>query len=259
MLLFRYFGSHAFETLRDTFLKTATVGSLNDPFELLYQLTGSMTPAKAKLHFKRRVKSDDFFHLAQQHNPAIKSKKDLKRFIAVNRDKLINNLVTSYSRLKADGFVEQMAERSMRIVCFSDSAVESLDEILIWSHYAHKHTGVRIGFEFPDGITFPFKIIPIIYRKERVALNLSEGADSVHVKKNMEEMIKVKSIAWQYEREHRLITSPELCVVKPVQNSESAHFFGFERNWVKKVDFGVRTPTSDIQKLTNTNYANSLV
>ena len=247
MLLFRYFGSHAFETLRDNLLKTAAVATLNDPFELLYQLTGVMTPAKAKRYFKRRIKSDDFFHLAQQHNPAIKSKKDLKQFAGANQDKLIGNLVSSYSRLKAEGFVEKMAERSMRVICFSDCTVESLDEILIWSHYANKHTGIRIGFEFPEGIKYPFKVIPIDYRKERVALNLSEGADSIQVQNAMLETIKVKSIAWKYECEHRLITVPDFCELKLVQNNEPAHFFRFKRDWVKFVDFGVRTSTKEIQ------------
>jgi hypothetical protein len=46
MLLFRYFGSHALETLQDNLLKAATISSLNDPFELLYRLAGTMTVAK---------------------------------------------------------------------------------------------------------------------------------------------------------------------------------------------------------------------
>ena len=155
-----------------------------------------MTPAKAKRHFKRRTKSDEFFYLARLQNPTIKSKKDLKIYLAANRDALIKNWMSSYPRLKAENTVEQMAERSMRVVCFSESTVEPLDEIMIWSHYANKHQGIRIGFEFPEGIKFPFKIIPIDYRKQRVALNLSEGMDSDQAKTAMQDMIKVKSIAW---------------------------------------------------------------
>src|ERR1700733_13708516 len=78
MLLFRYFGSHALDVLRDSHLKTATVSSLNDPFELLYQLTGTMTTAKAKRYLKKRIHSDDFFATAQFCNPTIRSKKRFK-------------------------------------------------------------------------------------------------------------------------------------------------------------------------------------
>jgi hypothetical protein len=71
MLLFRYFGSHALETLQDNLFKTATVSSLNDPFELLYQLTGEMTFAKAKRNLKQRIKSDQFLASVQLHNPTV--------------------------------------------------------------------------------------------------------------------------------------------------------------------------------------------
>jgi hypothetical protein len=124
-----------------------------------------------------------------------------------------------------------------------------LDEIMIWSHYANKHQGIRIGFEFPEGIKFPFKIIPIDYRKQRVALNLSEGMDSDQAKTAMQEMIKVKSIAWQYEKEHRLITSPDFCEFRRIQNGEYAHFFSFTREWIKHVDFGVRSSPTEIQNI----------
>ncbi|MGD0252177.1 MAG: hypothetical protein ABSC01_05725 [Verrucomicrobiota bacterium] len=100
MLLFRYFGSHILETLQDNLLKAATISSLNDPFELLYQLAGTMTVAKAKRHLKQRIKTDQFFAVAQLHNPAIRTKKDLKRFIAANRDSIVKNLASSYPHVR---------------------------------------------------------------------------------------------------------------------------------------------------------------
>ena len=126
MLLFRYFGSHALETLQDCHLKAATVSSLNDPFELLYQLTGTMTMAKAKRHLKQRIKSDQFFAVAQLHNPTIRTKKDLKKFMAAKRDTIAKNLVSSFPRLKAETFLANTSDRLLRIVCFSESAVERL-------------------------------------------------------------------------------------------------------------------------------------
>jgi hypothetical protein len=249
MLLFRYFGSHALETLQGNLLKAATISSLNDPFELLYRLAGTMTVAKAKHHLKQRIKTDQFFAVAQLHNPAIKTKKDLKRFVAANRDSLVKNFASGYSQLKAEKLVGSMSDRSLRVVCFSESTVDQLDEILIWSHYADKHKGARIGFEFPDGITFPFKVVQVDYRKERIVLNLSEGLGSDHVKVALTEMLKVKSLAWKYEREYRLITSPKFCVSKQLQTGETADFFPFKREWVKCVDFGVRTASEEIQTM----------
>jgi hypothetical protein len=62
-------------------------------------------------------------------------------------------------------------------------------------------------------------------------------------------MLKVKSLAWKYEREYRLMTSPQFCVQKQLQNSKHADFFPFKPEWVKCVDFGVRASSQEIQKM----------
>jgi hypothetical protein len=105
--------------------------------------------------------------------------------VAANRDTIAKNLVSTYPRLKAENLIEPMANRTLRVVCFSESAVDRLDEILMWSHYADKHNGASIGFEFPDGITFPFKVVRIDYRKERIVLNLTEGLSASHVQPHL--------------------------------------------------------------------------
>jgi Protein of unknown function (DUF2971) len=249
MLLFRYFGSHALETLQDNLLKAATVSSLNDPFELLYQLAGTMTVAKAKHHLKQRIKTDQFFAVAQLHNPAIRTKKDLKKFMTANRDSIAKKLVSNYPKLKADTFIESYADRTLRIICFSESTVDRLDEILIWSHYANKHRGTRIGFEFPDGITNPFKIVPIQYQPTRIALDLTKSVETDHVKKALTESVKIKSLAWKYEREYRMLAAVPFCVNKPIEGGRHADFVPFKREWVKYVDAGVRASAKEIQAM----------
>lgn len=249
MLLFRYFGSHSLETLQDCHLKTAVVSSLNDPFELLYQLSGTMTQAKAKRHLKQRIKTDQFFEVAKLHNPAIKTKKDLKKFMAGNREKIVKNLVLNFPKLKAETFLEGTSDRLLRIVCFSESAVDRLDEILIWSHYANRHKGTRIGFEFPDGIKYPFKIIPIRYQQKRVALDMTRGAKSEWVKEALSESVRVKSLAWKYEREYRMLAASPFCIKKPIEGGGQADFISFKKEWVKNVDFGVRATPIEIQTM----------
>ena len=72
--LYRYFGSHAFETLRDCRLMMAIPSTLNDPFEFLYR-TAPVTLAKARKYIQRREKSDTFYLEAKKNNPDIKNKK----------------------------------------------------------------------------------------------------------------------------------------------------------------------------------------
>ncbi len=249
MILFRYFASHALETLRDQDLKTATVSSLNDPFELLYQLTGTMTPSKAKRYLKWRMQAPDFFANAQLHNPFIKSKKDFKIFMAANREKLAKNLVSVFPKFKAEDFIKNSSDRLLRLVCFSESTVDRLDEILIWSHYANKHTGVRIGFEFPANMTSPFKIVPVEYRTERVIVDLTGGSETELVKEALYRSVRVKSLAWKYEREYRMLTMPAFCQSKPIIGNGRADFISFKKEWVKFVDFGLRALSSDVQAM----------
>ena len=230
MLSFRYFGSHALETLQDDRLKTSSVSSLNDPFELLYQLTGTMTAAKAKRHLKQRIKTDQFFAVAQQHDSTIKTKKDLKKFMATNRDKIVKNLVSNFPQLKAETLIGNTSDRLLRVVCFSSSTVERLDEILIWSHYANKHKGTRIGFEFPDGITFPFKIVPIQYRQERVALDLTRGSKAEWVKAALGESVRVKSMAWKYEQEYRMLAVLLSAKTDPLTAADMPILFRSKKN-----------------------------
>ena len=56
MLLYRYFGSHAFETLKEAKLKTSRISSFNDPFEFLYVSVGKITSEQAK-QFVRNMRN----------------------------------------------------------------------------------------------------------------------------------------------------------------------------------------------------------
>jgi hypothetical protein len=216
---------------------------------MLYQLTGTMTAAKAKSHLKRRIHSSDFLATAQYCNPQIKTKKDLKKFIAANKEKIKKNLVSVFSQSKAEDFIKNSSDRLLRLVCFSESKVEQLDEILIWSHYANKHSGVRIGFEFPDGIINPFKIVPVQYQRQRVSIDMTQGTETELVKRALSETIRVKSLAWKYEREYRMLTAVHLCKNKPLEKGGNADFISFEKDWVKHVDFGVRATPNEIQAM----------
>ena len=159
----------------------------------------------------------------------------------------------------------QIIDREHRAICFSDpSKVKKPGELLLWSHYADKNKGIRIGFEFPDGLGEPFEIIEIIYQKNRpvVVFFPSPEADK-HTIKAIEEAAKVKSIAWEYEGEFRLRTRIDLCEKRELTKCHAPaveeHFLGFKREWVKSVDFGVFCPDIEIQRvvdLLKTDYPN---
>jgi hypothetical protein len=145
----------------------------------------------------------------------------------------------------------EILDTELRAACFSDhSRVALLDEILLWSHYANKHKGIRIGFEFPEGIKEPFEIFPMVYQKDRVKVNLSFWEDIEIVNRALEECAKTKSESWQYEHEFRLLTKTFNCEPREFKNPDSIeHFLQFNREWVKSVDFGVLCPEPEIQRV----------
>jgi Protein of unknown function (DUF2971) len=271
MLLHRYFSSHAFETLNEAKLRTSRISSFNDSFEWFYATVGRITPEEAKkcLDYLLRnpISSRGLVETNQKlGNPlsyeqiegGLNSLKG-EDLVGIWPD-IVNWTVLSLERRR------QIMDQEARAICFSNpSRVKRQGEVLLWSHYANKSTGIRIGFEFPDGIKEPFEIVKIIYQENRpeVVFSPCPEADEQTIKA-IEEASKVKSIVWEYEGEFRLHTRIDLCEKREVKKCPNApaveeHFVGFKREWVKSVDFGVFCPGTEIQRvvdLLKTDYPN---
>lgn len=263
MLLHRYLGSHAFETLKEAKLKTSRITSFNDPFEFLFVMTGKITPKTAREYIESRWGDPHFLHLAAQHVPGLRTARDplklLKKHIPVltaNLVKKSKTIIQTPLKLR-----EQSADKSTRVVCFSNAELKPLDEILLWSHYAKMHGGVRIGFEFPSDTRYPFRIFEVQYRERRFEIDYAKGLLPLTIGQALLESVKVKSLAWRYENEHRLLTHPDCCEKSTMPNSTQKCFLSFEPAWVKSVDFGVRCPQDEIGRirdLLNVNYPHVL-
>jgi hypothetical protein len=156
---------------------------------------------------------------------------------------LVINLVNQFEKIKKMtlGNRGQVADRNIRAVCFCDAEnVKPLNEILIWSNYANKHAGVRIGFEFPTGIVNPFKVVKITYQEKRVELDMSQTVDNDSGGKILMQSLETKSKAWKYECEYRLFTIKKRCHEQMLPDSTIEYFLDFKREWIKSIDFGVR-------------------
>ena len=259
MLLHRYFGSHAFETLDEVTLKVSRISTFNDPFEFLYVPIGKMTPQKARTMVEYKINNPDasphFWFVARQRFSNAKNEKELKRLVRKSIPQLVINLVSGFEKIKNTTLENRgnVADANLRAICFCDAdKVKPLDEILIWSHYANKHKGVRIGFEFPDGI-----VDEITYREKRLEIDLSIMDSNDATGSALMQSIKSKSKAWEYEHEHRLITVKGMCEERTMPDSTVEHFLNFNREWVKSIDFGVRClpkAIEDILALIKTDY-----
>jgi Protein of unknown function (DUF2971) len=249
MLLYRYFGSHAFETLKEAKFKTSRITSFNDPFEFLFLTKGKMTAPVARKYVLSRLKDPEFLQIVASNFPGLRTAKNPKKYLETSIPLIIANFVNNSEniiKLPVE-MREGMADRGTRVVCFSNSAINPRDEILLWSHYANKHKGVRIGFEFPKDIKFPFKISKVDYREKRFVIDVSQGLSDQTLGDAIVASAKMKSLAWKYEDEYRLMTHPDFCEHRKMPDSKQECFLAFEREWVKSIDFGVRCPKAEIE------------
>ncbi len=251
MIIFRYFASHAFDTLRDCELLTTKLSRFNDPFESLYKITGEMTLDKARVRIRDRLSTTEFRNAIRARLPELRTDAEIIYYVNLHLETFAQSTVDGWKNSVSHSPEERdaLTDETLRGVCFSSSSVSSVDEILLWSHYANKHHGVRIGFEFPEGIKSPFKVILMEYKLDRITIDFSNGTDTNEVDDALASTLRMKSIAWKYEGEHRLLTHPTLCIKKLLDDGSIGHLMPFERNWVKHVDFGLRCTKSNIDEL----------
>lgn len=100
-------------------------------------------------------------------------------------------------------FLEHMIiapiRRSMRVCCFS----ESVESMLMWTHYANEHKGFAIEYGPNEKSSIALQLWPVFYREKlfdiskyfsRVSSNLIPLLPALH-----------KAVDWKYEKEWRLV------------------------------------------------------
>ena len=232
------------------------ISSFNDPFEFLYIAAGEMTASKARQIVEYKInnpdKSPTFWLVARQQFPNAKNEAEFKKLVRKSIPRLVINLVKQFENIKNKTLENRgrVADQNLRAICFCEAEkVKPLDEILIWSHYAKKHEGVRIGFEFPSGTIDPFKVVKITYQEKRVELDMSQTIENEMGGKILMQSLQTKSKAWGYENEYRLFTIKDRCHEQKISDSTTEYFLDFKKEWVKSVDFGVRCPRPEIERI----------
>ena len=133
----------------------------------------------------------------------------MKDTIDQSRQRMINNIETYFPILT------EVAKRYSSMACFT----ESVNSILMWSHYANSHQGFTLEYDFRRTFEKPIKdvgIYPVIYDDERMDASLymvwsflrfmGVEANNPDITAYMKVALHKSSI-WAYEREWRLINS----------------------------------------------------
>jgi hypothetical protein len=102
---------------------------------------------------------------------------------------------------------------TLRITCFS----EEYDNILMWSHYANKHDGICIAYDFKKSIELQTLALsirydnnrPIISEKELKYCKQEPIINRASLTKLLIDSLLIKSDSWKYENEWRVILPKE--------------------------------------------------
>jgi hypothetical protein len=208
---------------------------LNDPFESYscYQIENT---AEGKKYISEMVK--------QNHSNPTKRITETKRL----KEKL------SSPHPIGDEIFFQNILRQIGICCFS----EVKDSILMWSHYAKKHSGICVGFETNKSL---FQLAwPVKYQDEFPVVIRPADSDEILLRKTL----LTKAKCWDYEKEWRITQrtvtkqeqqyriqsgrfSPEF--IKLFVNEHGPGYYNFSKDSIAVVYLGVRIEQADRDKV----------
>lgn len=111
--------------------------------------------------------------------------------------------------------IAESAKRFSTYACFC----ESVDNMLMWSHYADSHRGFALEYDFRQTLSSPIEntvLLPVVYSEDRLDVSafmmwaflwvngthISNPDTMAHIKVALN-----KSISWAYEKEWRMINA----------------------------------------------------
>lgn len=117
----------------------------------------------------------------------------------------------SREQRQAFGVMKKEMGEDRGLICFS----RSWSNPLLWSHYADKHQGIALGFDFHGNQHFE-----VVYRKDRIPCDWERfQTDKQYAFKITDLVLRSKSDHWSYEEEVRAHVALDHSTV------ENTHYF----------------------------------
>jgi hypothetical protein len=209
MILHRYFRTtDGLLSLQNLELKVAIPSEFNDPFELCPVDITKWTYSNVDNYYKKDQKVIERFSIY-----ADKLNQPLSNIWKIAIEEVVKKSHNGYAE-KAFEDMRKFSDTFLRFICFSSSQNTSeQNQILMWSHYADKHRGLRIHFDSTKFSESETQIKSVKYG-ERVPFNILLDKYSEEFKTQMQEVLLKKSEAWQYEDEYRMIIDQNCCKEK---------------------------------------------
>lgn len=135
--------------------------------------------------------------------------KDFEGRIEETRKRMISLIETYFPILS------ETSKKYSAIACFS----ESIESVLMWSHYANSHKGFALEYNFRPMLEKPIKnvgLFPVVYSEERLDISDYIAYEFLRILGILAKMPDIaasiknalwKSDIWAYEEEWRMIDS----------------------------------------------------
>jgi hypothetical protein len=210
MLFYRYFGSHAEKTIETGLMKVAKPSDLNDPFEFMFEPVGKMTAQKAAKIFTESL-NDVKTRVSVFQKSGARTQAEFNRWLKKQRPGMIRHIINQHTEanLAYRRAILRERDETIRVISFTSTLTADASEILMWSHYADKHAGVRLTFELPEKIK-DFEWAEVKYRTEYVQLDTTHGPNAAF-QAALSNAMGTKCQIWSYEQEYRLFVLTKTC------------------------------------------------
>ncbi|MFH1800156.1 MAG: DUF2971 domain-containing protein [Candidatus Omnitrophota bacterium] len=240
MILYKYCDPLGAIKILDTFeLKLPFISEVNDPLECLPVFCSEQGETKIKERCLIGFKRKDF---------------PINEELINNLDnKIKNGEMQELLKIQARNHAKEWNNSKGCLLSVSKTAQNTV----MWAHYAEKHKGVVIGFDFKTFFKLHEKQIgivmePVKYSKERAKIDVSIDQMTEEWWKAMEYALLNKSSDWQYEQEYRTIFLDDmlkqwcelgLACLKEYKG-KSTFFLRFYPMAIREVIFGLFTEES---------------
>ena len=144
-----------------------------------------------------------------------------------------------------------------RVACFSKQT-EWGKYILMWSLYADSHKGAMIEFcpDFEIFMSKNFELRSVEYKEERETIHYRDSLDEAIIRSKREKALTVKSQAWDYEKETRLIIPAEKfndgsspLLFREKNEKCNKDYLRIKYEWISKVYCGAMMAQENFEKM----------
>lgn len=236
-ILYKYLDAEgAIKTLENCSLKFSSPLELNDPFECLYGAISQKSRDELyRLLFNARYFKKDWIKICDERFGIENENEALRLFNIAEFSDLFEILFEMMFRSLSDNMHRTFPKMRKEVLifkaicCFSDK----WDNLLMWGHYAGKHTGCVIGFDSNEIARQVGNPLQVRYPQENKRVPMPTS--TTEVREMADKAMRTKAKDWEYEDEWRVISN-----ITDLESKGGVFTHTFEATAVKEIIIGMR-------------------